>query len=134
MFLYQGATRDRLKEAKTIDMSLSGLGNFISSLVKGQSTYIPRGLSNLTRLLQDLTGNTKTLMVACLSPADNDYQETLSTLHYANQTKNIKTKPQINQDQNIALLREHYDEIKRLKAMTTAQIPAQVPSGRVISS
>ena len=76
-----GATGDRLKEATKINMSLSALGNVISALVDGKSKHIPYRDSKLTRLLQDsLGGNTKTLMVACLSPADNNYDETLSTL------------------------------------------------------
>jgi len=72
----------------------------------------------LTRLLQDsLGGNTKTLMVACLSPADNNYDETLTTLRYANRAKNIKNKPIINEDPKDALLRQYREEIERLKAM-----------------
>ena len=54
-----------------------------------------------------LGGNTKTLMVACLSPADNNYDETLSTLRYANRAKNIKNKPKINEDPKDAMLREY---------------------------
>ena len=72
----------------------------------------------MTRLLQDsLGGNTKTLMVACLSPADNNYDETLTTLRYANRAKNIKNKPIINEDPKDALLRQYREEIERLKAM-----------------
>ena len=82
---FSGATGARLKEATKINLSLSALGNVISALVDGKSTHIPYRDSKLTRLLQDsLGGNTKTLMVACLSPADNNYDETLSTLRYAN--------------------------------------------------
>lgn len=55
-------------------------------------------------------------MVACLSPADNNYDETLSTLRYANRAKNIKNKPKINEDPNEAMLRECLQEIERLKA------------------
>ena len=62
-------------------------------------------------------GNTKTMMVACLSPADNNYDETLSTLRYANRAKNIKNKPKINEDPKDAMLREYQEEIKKLKAM-----------------
>ena len=60
-------------------------------------------------------GNTKTLMVACVSPADNNYDETLSTLRYANRAKNIQNKPKINEDPKDALLRQYQDEIKKLK-------------------
>ena len=72
-------------------------------------------------------GNTKTLMVACVSPADNNYDETLSTLRYANRAKNIKNKPKINEDPKDALLREYSDEIARLKALLTGQ---GIPQGR----
>ena len=85
LFYFSGATGARLKEATKINLSLSALGNVISALVDGKSKHIPYRDSKLTRLLQDsLGGNTKTLMVACLSPADNNYDETLSTLRYAN--------------------------------------------------
>ena len=113
-----GATGDRLKEATKINLSLSALGNVISALVDGKSKHIPYRDSKLTRLLQSsLGGNTKTLMVACISPADNNYDETLSTLRYANRAKNIKNKPKINEDPKDALLREYREEIQRLKAL-----------------
>ncbi|XP_075047064.1 kinesin-like protein KIF17 [Mixophyes fleayi] len=117
-----GATGERLKEATKINLSLSALGNVISALVDGKSKHIPYRDSKLTRLLQDsLGGNTKTLMVACLSPADNNYDETLSTLRYANRAKNIKNKPRINEDPKDALLREYQEEIRKLKTMLTEQ-------------
>ncbi len=76
-----GATGDRLKEGCKINLSLSALGNVISALVDGKSGHIPYRDSKLTRLLQDsLGGNTKTVMVACISPADYNFDETLSTL------------------------------------------------------
>ena len=119
-----GAIGQRLKEATKINLSLSALGNVISALVDGKATHIPYRDSKLTRLLQDsLGGNTKTLMVACVSPADNNYDETLSTLRYANRAKNIKNKPKINEDPKDALLREYQDEIKKLKAMLAGQLP-----------
>lgn len=71
-------------------------------------------------------GNTKTLMVACLSPADNNYDETLSTLRYANRAKNIKNKPKINEDPKDALLRQYQEEIEKLKAMLMGQM--EVPA------
>lgn len=117
-----------MKEATKINLSLSALGNVISALVDGKSKHIPYRDSKLTRLLQDsLGGNTKTLMVACLSPADNNYDETLSTLRYANRAKNIKNKPKINEDPKDALLRQYQEEIERLKAMLMGQIP--LPEG-----
>ncbi|XP_071104512.1 osmotic avoidance abnormal protein 3-like isoform X1 [Haliotis cracherodii] len=119
-----GATGDRLKEATKINLSLSALGNVISALVDGKSKHIPYRDSKLTRLLQDsLGGNTKTMMVACLSPADNNYEETISTLRYANRAKNIKNKPKINEDPKDALLREYQEEIEKLKAMLMGQMP-----------
>ncbi|XP_032751524.1 kinesin-like protein KIF17 isoform X3 [Rattus rattus] len=136
-----GATGERLKEATKINLSLSALGNVISALVDGRCKHIPYRDSKLTRLLQDsLGGNTKTLMVACLSPADNNYDETLSTLRYANRAKNIKNKPRINEDPKDALLREYQEEIKRLKAILAQQmgpgnlsalLSTQTPSGPV---
>ena len=111
------ASGDRLKEATKINLSLSALGNCISALVDGKSQHIPYRDSKLTRLLQDsLGGNTKTVMVANLGPADWNYDETLSTLRYANRAKNIKNKPKINEDPKDAMLREFQEEIARLKA------------------
>ncbi|XP_059936462.1 kinesin-like protein KIF17 isoform X2 [Mesoplodon densirostris] len=118
-----GATGERLREATKINLSLSALGNVISALVDGRCKHIPYRDSKLTRLLQDsLGGNTKTLMVACLSPADDNYDETLSTLRYANRAKNIKNKPRINEDPKDALLREYQEEIKKLKAILAQQM------------
>uniref|UniRef100_A0A8B9VZH0 Kinesin-like protein n=1 Tax=Anas zonorhyncha TaxID=75864 RepID=A0A8B9VZH0_9AVES len=118
-----GATGERLKEATKINLSLSALGNVISALVDGRCKHIPYRDSKLTRLLQDsLGGNTKTLMIACLSPADNNYDESLSTLRYANRAKNIKNKPSINEDPKDALLREYQEEIKKLKAILAEQM------------
>jgi kinesin family protein 3/17 len=100
-----GATGERLKEATKINLSLSALGNVISALVDGKSSHIPYRDSKLTRLLQDsLGGNAKTMMVATLSPASYNYDETLSTLRYANRAKNIKNKPKINEDPKVPLL------------------------------
>ncbi|KAM6116664.1 kinesin-like protein KIF17 [Phoenicopterus ruber ruber] len=125
-----GATGEQLKEATKINLSLSALGNVISALVDGRCKHIPYRDSKLTRLLQDsLGGNTKTLMVACLSPADNNYDESLSTLRYANRAKNIKNKPCINEDPKDALLREYQEEIKKLKAILAEQMNANNLSG-----
>ncbi|XP_065552753.1 kinesin-like protein KIF17 isoform X2 [Lathamus discolor] len=118
-----GAMGEQLKEAIKINLSLSALGNVISALVDGKCKHIPYRDSKLTRLLQDsLGGNTKTLMVACLSPADNNYDESLSTLRYANRAKNIKNKPCINEDPKDTLLREYQEEIKKLKAILAEQM------------
>ena len=115
------ASGDRLKEATKINLSLSALGNCISALVDGRSSHIPYRDSKLTRLLQDsLGGNTKTVMVANLGPADWNYDETISTLRYANRAKNIKNKPKINEDPKDAMLREFQEEIARLKERLAA--------------
>ncbi|CAD5226821.1 unnamed protein product [Bursaphelenchus xylophilus] len=121
-----GATGERFKEATKINLSLSALGNVISALVDGKSSHIPYRDSKLTRLLQDsLGGNTKTVMIACISPSDNNYDETLSTLRYANRAKNIKNKPRINEDPKDALLREYQQEIERLKGLVQHDRPVQ---------
>lgn len=126
-----GATGERLKEATKINLSLSALGNVISALVDGRCRHIPYRDSKLTRLLQDsLGGNTRTLMVACVSPADDSYEESLSTLRYANRAKNIKNKPCINEDPKDALLREYQEEIKKLKAVLAKQMGTSDLSGR----
>ncbi|XP_034550917.1 kinesin-like protein KIF17 isoform X2 [Notolabrus celidotus] len=118
-----GATGERLREATKINLSLSALGNVISALVDGRSKYIPYRDSKLTRLLQDsLGGNTRTLMIACLSPADNNYEESLSTLRYANRAKSIQNRPCINEDPKDALLREYQEEIKKLRAFVSGQL------------
>ncbi|MEW5311561.1 MAG: hypothetical protein WDW38_003270 [Sanguina aurantia] len=129
-----GATGDRLKEATKINLSLSALGNVISALVDGRGGHIPYRDSKLTRLLQDsLGGNTKTVMVANMGPADWNYDESLSTLRYANRAKNIKNKPKINEDPKDAMLREFQDEIKRLKdALVAAESGTAGPDGEVV--
>ncbi|XP_072000089.1 kinesin-like protein KIF3C isoform X2 [Engystomops pustulosus] len=112
-----GVNGERPKEASKINLSLSALGNVISALVDGRSTHIPYRDSKLTRLLQDsLGGNAKTIMVATMGPASHHFDETLSTLRFANRAKNIKNKPRINEDPKDTLLREFQEEIARLKA------------------
>ena len=123
-----GATGERLKEATKINLSLSALGNVISALVDGKSNHIPYRDSKLTRILQDsLGGNTKTVMCANAGPADYNYEESLSTLRYANRAKNIKNRPVINEDPKDAVLREYQEEIARLKERLT-----QIPSASTI--
>jgi kinesin family member 17 len=95
-----------MKEATKINLSLSALGNVISALVDGKMHHIPYRDSKLTRLLQDsLGGNTKTIMIAAVSPANYNYDETLSTLRYASRAKFIQNKPKINEDPKDALLK-----------------------------
>ncbi|KDR15685.1 kinesin-like protein KIF3A [Zootermopsis nevadensis] len=111
-----GATGMRLKEASKINQSLSTLGNVISALVDGKSTHIPYRNSKLTRLLQDsLGGNSKTVMCANIGPADFNYDETISTLRYANRAKNIKNRARVNEDPKDALLRQFQSEIEELR-------------------
>lgn len=125
-----GATGERLKEATKINMSLSALGNVISALVDSKSGHIPYRDSKLTRLLQDsLGGNTKTVMVANIGPAGYNFDETISTLRYANRAKNIKNKPRINEDPKDAMLREFQDEISRLKSQLQKQGADGEPAG-----
>lgn len=117
-----GTSGDRQKEAIKINLSLSALGNVISALVDGKSSHVPYRDSKLTRLLQDsLGGNAKTIMIANIGPASYNYEETLTTLRYANRAKNIKNKPRVNEDPKDALLREFQQEISRLKAQLAAR-------------
>uniref|UniRef100_H2ZP57 Kinesin motor domain-containing protein n=1 Tax=Ciona savignyi TaxID=51511 RepID=H2ZP57_CIOSA len=95
------ATGDRAKEGISINCGLLALGNVISALGDSskKGSHIPYRDSKLTRLLQDsLGGNSRTVMVACVSPSDRDFMETLNTLKYANRAKNIKNKVVANQD------------------------------------
>merc|ERR1719261_2149948 len=111
------ATGDRLKEATKINLSLSALGNCISALVDGKSSHVPYRDSKLTRMLEDsLGGNAKTVVVANMGPADYNYDETLSTLRYANRAKSIKNKPRINEDPKDAMLRQMQEELTALRA------------------
>ncbi|XP_051560897.1 kinesin-like protein KIF16B [Myxocyprinus asiaticus] len=124
-----GATGVRLKEGSNINKSLVTLGNVISALadlsqeggnshLKKKQVFVPYRDSVLTWLLKDsLGGNSKTIMIATISPADVNYGETLSTLRYANRAKNIINKPTINEDSNVRLIRELRAEIARLKAL-----------------
>ena len=110
------ATGARLKEATKINLSLSALGNVIKALVEGKSTHVPYRDSKLTRLLQDsLGGNTRTVMIAAISPADYNYDETLTTLRYASRAKNIKNQPRVNMDPKDALLKQYEEEITKLR-------------------
>ncbi|XP_051559155.1 kinesin-like protein KIF16B isoform X5 [Myxocyprinus asiaticus] len=124
-----GATGVRLKEGGNINKSLVTLGNVISALadltqeggnshLKKKQVFVPYRDSVLTWLLKDsLGGNSKTIMIATISPADVNYGETLSTLRYANRAKNIINKPTINEESNVRLIRELRAEIARLKAL-----------------
>ncbi|XP_033752662.1 kinesin-like protein KIF21A isoform X2 [Pecten maximus] len=96
-----GATGDRAKEGISINCGLLALGNVISALgdKTKKGSHVPYRDSKLTRLLQDsLGGNSRTLMIACISPSDRDFIETLNSLKYANRARNIKNKVIANQD------------------------------------
>ncbi|EFJ16874.1 hypothetical protein SELMODRAFT_116032 [Selaginella moellendorffii] len=102
-----GAKGKRFRELTNINWSLMALGNVISALADGKSTHIPYRDSKLTRLLQDsLGGNAKTVMVANIGPSEHNYEETVSTLRYANRARSIRNAPRINQDPKSALLGE----------------------------
>uniref|UniRef100_A0A670JFY7 Kinesin family member 21B n=1 Tax=Podarcis muralis TaxID=64176 RepID=A0A670JFY7_PODMU len=113
-----GATGERAKEGISINCGLLALGNVISALgdQSKRALHVPYRDSKLTRLLQDsLGGNSQTIMIACVSPSDRDFMETLNTLKYANRARNIKNKVVVNQDktsQQISALRA---EIARLQ-------------------
>uniref|UniRef100_A0A803YNM2 Kinesin family member 1B n=1 Tax=Meleagris gallopavo TaxID=9103 RepID=A0A803YNM2_MELGA len=126
-----GAKGTRLKEGANINKSLTTLGKVISALAEVVSTafikkkktdFIPYRDSVLTWLLREnLGGNSRTAMVAALSPADINYDETLSTLRYADRAKQIKCNAVINEDPNAKLVRELKEEVTRLKDLLRAQ-------------
>lgn len=112
-----GADNKRAAEAGLINKSLLTLGRVINALVD-KSSHIPYRESKLTRLLQDsLGGQTKTCVIATVSPARTNLEETISTLDYAFRAKNIRNKPQINYPlAKMMLLREFTVEIERLRS------------------
>ncbi|CAD8078169.1 unnamed protein product [Paramecium primaurelia] len=116
-----GAQGDRLKEAGNINKSLSVLGQVIAALAdkamgKGKNAVVPYRDSQLTRILQNaLGGNSKTLMICAVSPATDNYEETLSTLRYADQAKKIKNCAVVNESDVDKKLREQQEEIHSLK-------------------
>ncbi|XP_016138271.1 kinesin-like protein KIF1A [Sinocyclocheilus grahami] len=129
-----GAKGTRLKEGANINKSLTTLGKVISALAEVDSgsnknkkkkkveSFIPYRDSVLTWLLREnLGGNSRTAMVAALSPADINYDETLSTLRYADRAKQIRCNAVINEDPNNRLVRELKDEVSRLKDLLYAQ-------------
>ncbi|KOC64824.1 Kinesin-like protein KIF21A, partial [Habropoda laboriosa] len=113
-----GATGDRAKEGISINCGLLALGNVISALgdKAKKALHVPYRDSKLTRLLQDsLGGNSQTVMIACVSPSDRDFMETLSTLKYANRARNIKNKVTINQDKSSRTIASLRREIQQLQ-------------------
>merc|ERR1712048_1002566 len=123
-----GASGDRLKEGCAINKSLSALGNVIEKLADRatgkakKGDIIPYRDSKLTRLLQNaLGGSSKTVMICALSPASSNYEETLSTLRYADRAKKIKNNATVNENPQAKLLRELKEENEKLKEMMTQQ-------------
>ncbi|KAM9325070.1 kinesin-like protein KIF11 [Gastrophryne carolinensis] len=111
-----GAVDKRAREAGNINQSLLTLGRVITALVE-RAPHIPYRESKLTRILQDsLGGRTKTSIIATVSPASINLEETVSTLDYANRAKSIMNKPEVNQKlTKRALIKEYTEEIERLK-------------------
>ncbi|XP_048109367.1 kinesin-like protein KIF1A isoform X20 [Alosa alosa] len=129
-----GAKGTRLKEGANINKSLTTLGKVISALAEVDSgtnknkkkkkveSHIPYRDSVLTWLLREnLGGNSRTAMVAALSPADINYDETLSTLRYADRAKQIRCNAVINEDPNNRLVRELKEEVARLRDLLCSQ-------------
>ncbi|KAK9306151.1 hypothetical protein QLX08_003054 [Tetragonisca angustula] len=119
-----GAKGTRLKEGANINKSLTTLGKVISALAeiatkkKKKADFIPYRDSVLTWLLREnLGGNSKTAMIAAVSPADINYDETLSTLRYADRAKQIVCKAVVNEDANAKLIRELKEEIQKLREL-----------------
>ncbi|WAR19002.1 KI16B-like protein [Mya arenaria] len=126
-----GATGVRLREGGSINKSLVSLGTVIKQLAEasekgqraGKGTFIPYRDSVLTWLLKDsLGGNSRTIMITTISPAEVNYAETLSALRYANRAKNIINRPTVNEDKNVKIIRELREEIERLKTMIGGDI------------
>uniref|UniRef100_A0A674K7X8 Kinesin family member 1C n=1 Tax=Terrapene triunguis TaxID=2587831 RepID=A0A674K7X8_9SAUR len=129
-----GAKGMRLKEGANINKSLTTLGKVISALAEMQNTkkkksdFIPYRDSVLTWLLKEnLGGNSRTAMIAALSPADISYEETLSTLRYADRTKQIRCNAVINEDPNARLIRELKEEVARLRELLFTQGLSDAP-------
>ncbi|KAK1883194.1 Chromosome-associated kinesin KIF4 [Dissostichus eleginoides] len=114
------AEGDRLKEGISINRGLLSLGNVISALgdESKKSNFVPYRDSKLTRLLQDsLGGNSHTLMIACISPADSNMEETINTLRYADRARKIKNKPIVNIDPRAAEMNHLKQQLQELQVM-----------------
>ncbi|XP_031713116.1 kinesin family member 4 [Anarrhichthys ocellatus] len=114
------AEGDRLKEGISINRGLLSLGNVISALgdESKKSSFVPYRDSKLTRLLQNsLGGNSHTLMIACISPADSNMEETINTLRYADRARKIKNKPVVNVDPRAAEMNRLKQQVQELQVM-----------------
>lgn len=130
-----GATGKRLEESKSINKSLSTLGNVITALTTSKGrTHIPYRDSKLTRILEDsLGGNCKTTMMAMISPSNDAFSESLSTLKFATRAKKIRNKARINEDvDQRALLRKYEQELRRLRAELEAKSKNVVDKGKLL--
>lgn len=111
-----GSSGIRLKEASRINLSLTCLSLVIRALTDSKSVHIPYRNSKLTRLLSgSLGGNSKTLLLVCISPSESSFEETLNTLRFASRAKKVKNKASINRNTNDALLRKYKRQIEELK-------------------
>uniref|UniRef100_A0A3B4TYT3 Kinesin family member 13B n=1 Tax=Seriola dumerili TaxID=41447 RepID=A0A3B4TYT3_SERDU len=128
-----GAAGERLKEGSNINKSLSTLGLVISALAdhgagKNKSKFVPYRDSVLTWLLKDsLGGNSRTAMVATISPAADNYDETLSTLRYADRAKSIINHAVVNEDPNARIIRELREEVEKLRDQLTEAESMKAP-------
>ncbi|KAM9817552.1 kinesin-like protein KIF13B [Neosynchiropus ocellatus] len=128
-----GAAGERLKEGSNINKSLTTLGLVISALAeqgtaKNKNKFVPYRDSVLTWLLKDcLGGNSRTAMVATVSPAADNYEETLSTLRYADRAKNIVNHAVVNEDPNARIIRELREEVEKLREQLTQAESLKAP-------
>uniref|UniRef100_A0A4W6G504 Kinesin family member 13B n=1 Tax=Lates calcarifer TaxID=8187 RepID=A0A4W6G504_LATCA len=128
-----GAAGERLKEGSNINKSLTTLGLVISALAeqgtaKNKTKFVPYRDSVLTWLLKDcLGGNSRTAMVATVSPAADNYEETLSTLRYADRAKNIVNHAVVNEDPNARIIRELREEVEKLRVQLTQAESMKAP-------
>jgi len=144
-----GASGQTLEEAKTINKSLSALGNVINALTDGKTKHVPYRDSKLTRILQEsLGGNSRTTLIINCSPSSYNEQETVSTIRFGNRAKNIKNKAKANVEKSAAelklMLAKAAREIKRLKIyiggleeelfVLRGDTPTITPSGKLPSS
>jgi kinesin family protein 3/17 len=112
------------QEGVSINYALMVLGACISALTSRGHNHIPYRDSALTKLLRDsLGGNARTLMIAAVGPADYNFQESMSTLHYAENAKKIKNKPKVNMDPKDALLMQYQEELQRLQGQLKEGTP-----------
>ncbi|KAM9404252.1 kinesin-like protein KIF13A isoform 1-T1 [Salvelinus alpinus] len=129
-----GAAGERLKEGSNINRSLTTLGCVISALADqsagkgGKNKFVPYRDSVLTWLLKDnLGGNSKTCMIATVSPAADNYEETLSTLRYADRAKRIVNHAVVNEDPNARIIRELREEVEKLRVQLSQAESLKAP-------